>query len=187
MDYLKENFLPLALGALGLILVLVGVAQMILNKPQSSPLIFEEAKEQKQEIMIDIEGAVVNPGVYKLSTDSRIVDALAAAEGMSEDADRFWVEKNINLAKKASDGLKIYIPRTGEEVLSLSQQGDQAGPVLNMNTASRSDLESLPGIGAVTAQKIIDGRPYSEIGELLDRKIVGGVTFEKIKDKISAN
>ena len=188
MNYVRENYLPLGLGVVGLVLLVFGVAQMFLNKPQDSPIIFEEAKEEeKQKIMVDIEGAVLNPGVYELSEDSRIVDALALTGGMSEEADRTWVEKNINLAKKVSDGLKIYIPRTGEEVLSGSGQGDQTGPVLNINTASTSDLESLPGIGAVTAQKIIDARPYSQIGELVDRKIVGGATFEKIKDKISAN
>lgn len=188
MSYVKQNFLPLALGGLGLLLVLIGIGQMLLNRPKASPLVFEEAKEKKtQEIMVDIEGAVLNPGVYKLSLDSRIVDVLAAAGGMSEDANRQWVEKNINLAKKASDGVKIYIPRMGEEILSVSAQSDQAGAVLNINTATISDLESLPGIGPVSAQKIIEGRPYSEIGELLDRKIVGQATFEKIKDKISAD
>lgn len=185
---LMRNIIPLALGVLGLVLLVLGVGQMLLNKRQSSPIVFEQAKEEKrQEIMVDIEGAVLNPGVYKLTSDSRIVDALAAAGGMSEEADREYVEKNINLAKKASDGLKIYIPRIGEEVLSLSAQTDQAGSVLNINTATISDLESLPGIGPVSAQKIIDARPYSEIGELLDRKIVGAATFEKIKDKISAD
>ena len=115
------------------------------------------------------------------------MDVLAEAGGISEDANRDWVEKNINMAKKASDGLKIYIPRIGEEVLSISQNSAQAGAVININTASASDLESLPAVGPVTAQKIIDGRPYSQIGELIDRKIVGAATFEKIKDKISAD
>lgn len=189
MNFVRENYLPLGLGVLGILLVGLGVVQVILNKPQTAPLVFEDAKEEKQEIMVDIEGAVLNPGVYKLSADSRIVDALAAAGGMSEEADRLWMEKNINLAKKVSDGLKIYIPRAGEEILSLSeyQQTNKAGPILNINTASISDLESLPGIGPVTAQKIIDARPYSQTGDLLDRKIVGGATFEKIKDKISAD
>lgn len=187
--FARSNIIPLVLGGLGLILIIIGLSQLILNRPKASPLIFEEeAKEEKsQEIMVDIEGAILNPGVYKLSQNSRIVDALAAAGGMSEDADREYVEKNINLAKKASDGLKIYIPRIGEEVLSLSSETNKLGPVLNINTATISDLESLPGIGPVSAQKIIDGRPYQEIGELLDRKIIGASTFEKIKDKISAD
>lgn len=187
MNRIRENLLPLALGGIGLVLLIVGFAQFILNKPKASPIVFEESKVEKQEILVDIEGAVLRPGVYKLNSESRIVDALAAAGGMSEDADRLWIEKNLNLAKKVSDGLKIYIPRAGEEILSEQTQTETNGPVLNINTASNTDLESLPGIGAVTAANIIEARPFSQIEDLLSRKIVGQATFEKIKDKISAN
>ncbi|MEK9207790.1 MAG: ComEA family DNA-binding protein, partial [Patescibacteria group bacterium] len=135
-----------------------------------------------------VEGAVMKPGVYKIGSNSRLVDALAAAGGMSEDANRDYVQKNINLAQKASDGLKIYVPRLGEQVLSASNStSDSPGPVLNINSATFSDLDSLPGVGQVTADKIIQGRPYSDINELVERKIVGQAVFEKIKDKISAN
>ncbi|MBP9716694.1 MAG: ComEA family DNA-binding protein [Candidatus Levybacteria bacterium] len=187
MDRIKENLLPFALGGIGLILVVVGVFQYIFQKPDEPALIVEQAKSPEQKILVDIEGAVINPGVYQLSQGSRIVDALAAAGGMSEQADRQWIEKNINLAKKVSDGLKIYIPRTGEEILTEEVAGEASGSVMNVNTASATDLESLPGIGAVTAASIIESRPFGQIDELLSRKIVGEATFEKIKDKISAN
>ncbi|EKD86702.1 MAG: hypothetical protein ACD_37C00183G0001, partial [uncultured bacterium] len=62
-----------------------------------------------------------------------------------------------------------------------------SGPVININTASASDLDSLPGVGAVTSQKIIDNRPYIETTDLVTKKILGQATYEKIKDKISAN
>lgn len=185
MNRVKENLLPLALGGIGLILVIVGAFQFILQKPSEPALIVEEAKTPEQKILVDIEGAVLNPGVYQLTSESRVVDALAAAGGMSEDADRQWIEKNINLAKRVSDGLKVYIPRTGEELLS--EEAQIGGSVININTASTSDLESLPGVGAVTAANIIDARPFAQIEDLLARKIVGEATFEKLKDKISAN
>lgn len=182
---IRSNILPIVLGIFGLLFVMLGLFQMVLNKPKTPPFIFEEAKEErKQEIMVDIEGSVISPGVYKLPEDSRIVDVLAAAGGISEDADREWVEKNINLAKKAFDGLKIYIPRTGEQVLSVESE---ALSTLNINTATQSDLEALPGIGPVTASKIIDARPYSSIEELTSKKILGSSVFAQIKDKISAN
>ena len=57
--------------------------------------------------------------------------------------------------------------------------------MVSVNSASQSELESLPGIGPVTAGKIIDGRPYNQVEELLERKIVGKATFEKIKNLIS--
>ena len=192
MERFRPHLLPIAIGGLGLGLIIIGLIQFLMQPSEKEPLVFEQGKEeQKQEVMIDIEGAVIKPGVYNLSSDNRTVDALAAAGGLSEEADRNWVEKNINLAKKVTDGLKIYIPRSGEQVLSENsvqslQQGG-AGPVINLNTASQSDLESLPGIGAVTAQKIIEARPYTSIEELLSRKVVGQSTYDKIKDKIAAN
>jgi len=190
-NLLMQNIAPLILGALGLILVIFGLFQFVSRKQPQSSLTFQEAKQEQPkqaELAVDIEGAVINPGVYKLTEGARIVDALASAGGLSEDADREWVEKNINLAKKVTDGLKLYIPRMGEEVLSdSSSDSGTSGPVLNINTASSGDLENLSGIGPVTATKIIEGRPYSDVQELLNRKIVGNATFEKIKDKISAN
>lgn len=195
MDYeqirslVRSNILPILLGCTGLILILIGIFQFLTNRNEPSPIVFEDSSESSEEkIVVDVEGAVINPGVYSISSKSRILDALAAAGGLSSDADRVWVEKNINLAKKAADGVKIYIPRTGEQVLSdTSMSIGTAGPVININTASTTDLDSLPGIGTVTSQKIIDGRPYGQIEELLSKKIVGQATFDKIKEKISAN
>lgn len=181
----RQNLLPILLGLLGLVFVIIGLFQFFMNKSEPSPLVFEEAKEVEGKVVVDVEGAVIKPGVYSLSSKSRTVDALAAAGGLSEDADRDYVEKNINLAKKVSDGLKIYIPRVGEQVLSVAS--DKNGPVMNINSASSSELESLAGVGAVTAQKIIDGRPYSDIEDLLVKKIVSKSTFNKIKDQIAAN
>jgi len=185
-----RNLIPILLGTVGLLLLLVGVYQIFDNKKSSEPTIqFEENTPTPEvlEIVVDVEGAVMQPGVYKLTTDKRMVDALAAAGGLSSDADRNWVEKNINLAGKLTDGLKIYIPRDGEEVLSENDGGATAVSVININLASISDLETLPGVGEVTAQKIVDGRPYTTIEELLEKKIVGSATFEKIKAKIAAN
>ena len=185
-----RNLIPISLGVVGLLLILVGLFQVFeSNKKREPEIVFEESKGEEEiiEIIVDVEGAVLEPGVYTLTTDKRIVDALAAAGGLTDDADRAWVEKNINLAGKLSDGLKIYVPRVGEEVLSENKENTAAGPVININLASMSDLESLPGIGEVTAQKIIDGRPYGSTDELLSKKIVGNATFEKIKDMVAAN
>jgi len=192
ISFSKENVLALIIAGIGLVLVLLGLIQIFQNSSKNSQIVFEEGEEQEQksQIMIDVGGAVINPGVYSLPSDARTVDALAAAGGISADADREWADKNLNLAKKVTDGLKIYIPRVGEQILSNSSQVSSyggAGPVININTASKSDLESLSGIGPVTADKIIAGRPYSDIEELRSNKIVGNAVFEKIKESISAN
>lgn len=185
---IRRNIVPIFLGTVGLVLLLFGLFQIISTRTSEPSIIFEEEKEEDSfEIVVDIEGAVINPGVYKLNSDERVVDALAKAGGLAEVADRDWVEKNVNLAGKLTDGLKIYIPRQGEEILSAGSSESAAGPVMNINNASVADLKSLPGVGDVTAQKIIDGRPYGSVNELLEKKIVGSATYDKIKDKIAAN
>ena len=186
-SFVKRNLVALGFGAFGLLMLGAGLVQIMTEKTTEPSIVFEEKKEEEivSEIVVDVEGAVISPGVYKLNSDQRMVDALAVAGGLSEEADRDWVEKNVNLAGKLSDGLKIYIPRNGEEILSGS--ASSAISVMNINNASVADLKSLSGVGDVTAQKIIDGRPYSSIEELLEKKIVSASTFEKIKDEIAAN
>lgn len=183
------NLLPIGLGIIGVVLLLLGIAQILFSKNEAPEIILEKSNPEPSKIVVDVEGAVIKPGVYSIPGESRIVDALAAAGGLSEHANRDWVEKNINLAKKATDGLKIYIPRNGEQVLSSSGSDSlgTTGPVMNINTASASDLDTLPGVGSATSQKIIEGRPYATIDELITKKVVGQATFEKIKEKISAN
>lgn len=190
-SFIKENLLVVVLFAAGLLLLVGGIVT-ILNNPkpeitlEQSPKLDSKQKDE-QGIFVDIEGAVVKPGVYKLKTDSRIQDVLIAAGGLSQDADRSYVEKKLNLAQRLSDGLKIYVPKISEgNSMSLIQQ-DTGQTLININTASIPELDSLPGIGNVTAQKIIDGRPYGAIEELLNKKAVNSSVYEKIKEKISVN
>jgi competence protein ComEA len=73
----------------------------------------------------------------------------------------------------------------GQNVLGAADTS--GGGQININSASEKELDNLPAIGAVTAQKIIAGRPYGSVEELLQKKIVGKKAFEQIKDKIMAN
>jgi len=121
ISFSKGNILALIIAGIGIVLVFLGLIQIFQNSSKNSGLVFEEDKEEtSSEIVVDIQGAVIKPGVYTLKSNSRMVDVLSKAGGLSEDADRDWVEKNLNLAKKAQDGVKIYIPRVGEEILSNS-------------------------------------------------------------------
>jgi len=192
---IKKNWLPLSLGILGVIFFTYGLMGLFAaNKASSEDIVFEASSEKNaaeaKTISVDIEGAVVKPGLYKLPQESRIQDGLVAAGGLSAQADREYIARNLNLATKLIDGAKVYVPIIGEavgkaEALSVSSEGIAVGALLNINTASQSQLDSLPGIGPVTAQKIITGRPYSSINELLDKKIVGAKVFDQIKGKIS--
>lgn len=196
--FIKQNLLTLALGLVGLILFSYGLISLFLSLGSTREDIVFEAKENNSEnisnssenqdiksvnLTVDIEGSVVRPGVYHLPLDSRVQDVLLAAGGLAADADRDFISKNINLATKLSDGAKIYIPGIGEDTKSIT--GDIMGEQININTASEEILDSLPGIGPVTIQKIVSSRPYSSIDDLLDKKIVGSKVFSEIKEKIS--
>jgi len=176
-----------------------------LVKTQDTPdVIFssEASVSAKSKLRVDIQGAVMTSGVYELDEGSRIIDALASAGGLSADADRSWLAKNLNQAAKIIDGGKIYIPsvnevNTGKIQNPKSQiQGNLSNltssnalgitsALININTASKAELEALPGIGPVTADKIIAGRLYQTVEELKSRKIIGQSLYNKLKDLLT--
>jgi len=157
-------------------------------------------------IWVDVEGAVVNAGVYELSMDARVNEALTAAGGMNGDADRIWVKRFINLAQRIPDGAKIYIPTMGEtynnDQLPINQLpisnnagqtmgvmtggllGEEQNGVVNINTASKSELDSLWGIGEKRAEAIIANRPYSNVEELKEKAGIPANVFDRIKSEV---
>lgn len=166
---------------IGIFLLALGAGLFLFKGAQEAgdiQIISQEASPNS-EIFVHVDGSVKTPGVYKLANDSRTSDAVAAAGGFSDNADT----KNVNLAAKITDGQKIYIPIAGESKGASIDQSSSA--LVNINSASQAQLESLPAIGPVTAQKIIASRPYSTSEDLLTKKVVGSSTFEKIKDLIS--
>ena len=150
----------------------------------------------KNIIQIDLSGAVEKANVYEVSSGARLKDILILAGGLSQDAHPQFFSRNFNLARVLHDQEKVYIPTeeetqagsffpaenmtesSGEDILGTSEK-------VNVNLASIDELDSLPGIGKVTAEKIIKGRPYASLDELLNKKIVGKSLFEKIKDSLS--
>ncbi|EKE04998.1 MAG: hypothetical protein ACD_19C00426G0020 [uncultured bacterium] len=149
------------------------------------------------DIVVEISGSIEKPGVYKMKNGDRIDDLLITAGGLSVDADRDWVTKNINRASKLSDGQKIYIYsqtevasanknggiKLDQQVLG-SERSDLSGNI-NINTASQSELEKLNGIGPVYASNIIEHRPYSDVQELVSKEAISQKVLEKIKNAIT--
>lgn len=196
----KKYRISILFGLIGSILTGSGLfASYSLNQPHNNlQIIPKEASDSAKEIIVDIEGAVFKPGVYRLKEGDRLQDVLIKAGGMSEEADREWVERNLNLAVKLIDGSKVYIPKislgsSSFPASSLSPsspvlESDQVAGVeigkVNVNTASSVELVDLYGVGEKTAQKIIAGRPYAKIEELLEKKIVNKSVFETIKEGI---
>ncbi|OGK19536.1 hypothetical protein A3G67_02410 [Candidatus Roizmanbacteria bacterium RIFCSPLOWO2_12_FULL_40_12] len=164
------------------------------EKPVKPTIIAQPKPERIPKILVDVEGAVKRPGVYTLSENARVKDAVFSAGGLSEKADKINFVKNFNQAHVLSDQDKLYIPTLEEIQLDSTNQTDfsmgsledqeQQEFQIDLNNASAEELDQLPSVGPVTAQKIIDGRPYEAVEELLDKKIVGLATFEKLKDLV---
>lgn len=187
-EFLENNKFTIGILLLGIILVGAGVLGFkVINFSGNQPevqILGEENTDNsgKEELVVEISGEIQKPGVYNLTSGSRINDLLIAAGGLSVNADRDWVVKNVNLAQKLTDGAKIFIPAVGEN----SQIDNQAVEgKININIASEAELDMLWGIGPATAQKVISGRPYQKTEDLLNKKIVKTNVWEEIKDKIS--
>jgi competence protein ComEA len=132
-----------------------------------------------QTIKVDVSGAVINPGVISLHEGDRVQDAILAAGGFREDADADFVAASINLAEKASDGGKIFIPSRQQAQAALATPTNSAiraattapSGKVSINRATMSQLDSLPGIGETYAQRIIANRPYSSVEQLCTKAI----------------
>ncbi|WMJ75861.1 MULTISPECIES: ComEA family DNA-binding protein [unclassified Sedimentibacter] len=142
--------------------------------------IAEEVEQNDDDgiIVVDIDGSVVNPGVYEMKNGDRVNDAITAAGGLKENS----FTENLNKARKLLDGEKIYVYSVEESKKYISEK------LININTASADDLISLPGIGQVYAQRIIEYREeriFSSIEEIKNINGIGDKTFEKVKEMIT--
>jgi len=203
LPFVREHAVALILAIVGIGCLGYGVVSMMQSQQTQAASSFQTIPTDsqvrppispvKKKITIDVEGAVEKPGVYTLPADSRIQNALIVSGGFSQSADRQLVAQNLNLAAPLTDGAKLYIPAVGEQMVtsgngSITGSGNvqgSAAKMVNINQASESELDALPGVGPVTAQKIIDNRPYNSVQDLLDKKAVGQSVFAKIKDMVS--
>lgn len=200
-ELINQYKLPILLSLVGTVLIIGGLFSSNLNsltnlKPKPTPKTFSKQSlvdaNKLAEIKVDISGAIEEPGVYSLTADSRVEDLIKRSGGFLRSANKEFIAKNLNLSQKITDGMKVYIPFEGEQATTVlaatsNQSSTNTSGLIGLNTALISQLDSLPGIGPITAQKIIDNRPYSDVSELLSKKVVGKSTFEKIKDLVDLN
>lgn len=169
-DKIDQFKIPIGLALVGLVLIMGGLIASEATKPK-----VEYPKESlvsgTKQISVDVSGAVIKPGVYQLEENSRVEDAIAAAGGFAENANGEYISRNLNMALKLSDSMKIYIPIAGEQYSGGVSSVAGIKSQVNINTGTQAELEALSGIGPVTAAKIISGRPYSKIEDLLTLKI----------------
>lgn len=140
------------------------------------------------EVVVHVAGAVSAPGVYTLPADSRVDDAVRAA-GATADADL----SQLNLAQKLADGQKITVPAAGETPApadnAAPSDSSQSGALVNINTATQEELETLPSIGEVRAQAIIAYREehggFRTTDELMEVSGIGEKIFADISPHIT--
>lgn len=170
-----------ALAATGLLLALT-------RRPAGVPVILAELPTPVP-VRVYVLGAVSTPGVYPLPAGSIVRDALAAAGGLSTRADA----TGLNLAAAVADGSRIEVP-TMAPTPTATRPGDRpptpspapvAAGLININTASAGELERLPRVGPTMAERIIAGRPFSRIEDILRVRGIGPATFEQLKGLIT--
>jgi competence protein ComEA len=193
---LKSSALTLVLGVM-IGLLAAGGLFLLVSPPRGAPV--ELLPPPSPALMqVHVAGAVARPGVYALPSGSRVEAAIAAAGGLSDEA----AAESLNLAARLRDGERVYVPGRAALGDPVAEQGladagadaqaDQASTpsaLVDINTASQSELESLPGIGPVTAQKIIAYRQengaFTSIEQIMEVSGIGEGIFAKIKDLIT--
>lgn len=173
----------------GLLILVYGIRtyrknELLLSKSAVQSVQNSDSEEKASKIYVQVTGAVNQPGVYKLKTDSRGIDAVNAAKGLTGDADG----EAVNLATKLKDGQKLNIP-TKTQTQQSQNTGVTAGGIININTASKEELMTLPGIGEVLAQNIIDYRTkngaFSDPSDIKNVNRIGDKLYEQLKDRIA--
>jgi competence protein ComEA len=157
----------------------------------ASPTPLPSASPTPAPVVVYISGAVALPDVYELPPDARVKDVVLAAGGLTAEAD----SERINLAAHIHDAQHIHVPRRGETLPPDDERVPQGAPttatsdgLLNINTASVSELAALPGIGDITAQQIIDYRtingPFTTVDELQNVRGIGPVMLAELRERL---
>lgn len=158
------------------------------------------SEKEEVKITVYVSGAVANPGLHEIAPGSRAVEAIAAAGGMTEEANK----DKVNLAKICKDGMQVNVPRLSAKerrrlaAASSAEAAEQGSASYNaaqesetaltgkvhLNTATAEELETLPGVGAVTAQRIVEYRSahgFARIEDLMNVKGIGQAKFKKMQ------
>jgi competence protein ComEA len=179
-----ERNQALAIGV-PLIILLAGfvLSQLVEREPDGIEFAYASSLAEGAPIRVQVEGSVVNAGVYELHEGDRLIDAIAAAGGPSADA----AVDQLNLARRVRDEERVTVPRasTAQSALGVNAVSGK----ININTATAQQLDSLPGIGEAYSRRIVDSRavdgPYKTTDELVGRRVIPAATFAQIRDLIT--
>lgn len=165
-----------------------------------------DTPNQPQIVMVEISGSVAEPDLYKMHTGHRVGNLIEEAGGLTAQADKDFIARNINYAKPLVDGEKIHVPSLNETssgiflekqryltyltsddeiIVPKTSTRESGSSTISVNKASKDDLTQLAGVGEKTAEKIIENRPYTTLDELITRDVLSENGLKKIQDEIS--
>ncbi|WP_144558750.1 helix-hairpin-helix domain-containing protein [Shouchella miscanthi] len=201
LHYVKHHYLVVALMmGMAIIFIFLLLNRGVTNNNEEDPfaktpsfLTMEQEEDSTDDVpltlMIDVKGAVRQPGIYTYTEGDRIDDAIKRAGGFTEDAE----DMHVNLALKLVDEQVIYVPKIGETPVEMEQFWREAGEgesgKINLNTATIEELQTLTGIGPAKAATIVQHReeqgPYQTIDDLKNVSGIGEKSFDSLKDFIT--
>lgn len=195
MDNRKTKMILLCVLLLGCVLTSIAVEHFAKSGAEEMPAVPAAAEQAAQAklLKVYVSGAVQRPGIYDLPAGSRATDAVAKAGGFTELAN---MEK-VNLAKKLKDGSQVNVPSLSaarrkalpksSDTDTVNSSGTTVPEKVNINTADAEQLDTLPGVGRATAQKIIDYRsshPFTKIEDLKQVSGIGEAKFAQMQDRV---
>ena len=184
--------------AIGLVVLIAGACYMVFvlpkDKNDTGAIVFAQAaitpsiKETLDDtIVVHVCGSVVNSGVYTLKASSRIMDAIAAAGGFTLEA----AKDALNLAATLRDEQRVYVPsqeEVSEDMITYTEGGQALSQMVNLNTATKEQLMTLPGIGETKANSILEYRKeygaFSAIEDIMKIQGIKQSVFERLKERI---
>ncbi len=162
----QENVLTWTLAGLCLLLASFNLLPRLHTRPRA-------LTPEQVGLQVAVQGEVVNPGVYDLPWGATITDLLAAAGGLTDDAD----VNLVNMAAPLDASSSIFVPSRQAET--------PTGTRISINSASLEELDTLPGIGPALARRITAGRPFNSVDELLDVSGIGDKTLEDLRPLVT--
>lgn len=166
--------------------VIAGIVRTVAEPPAATETVAAVAEDlSAPPVYVHVSGAVVRPGLYRLVEGARVIDAIAAAGGVTAEAD----DGAVNLARRLADGEQLRLPTLGETPVVSGEPGVASDGRVDLNTADVAALDTLPRIGPALAQRIVEWRerngPFTSVEDLLSVPGIGEKMLAGLRERVS--